>query len=1135
MFTLKSITVKVGASAICTLVLMSAAFARAEDRTPREFDIRPQSLAAALSEFARQANQEILFAPQLVVQKKFGGIRGKYPPLKALQEMLEGTGLRFATTPSGAILIQAPGSAAVEGASGRAEGPRGVWNRYLFAQAASNSAEPSQRSQDSQGSQEPAPQPLEEVVVSGYRASLAAAADIKRKNVNFTDSVVAEDIGKFPDNNLAEALNRVPGIQLSRFINGEGANISIRGLGPSFTQVLINGNPVAVASDVGGSNRAVDLDMFPVELFSNLTVSKTPLAHVQEGGIAGSVNIQNVRPFDNSEPGFHLAFSLRDQFSKSGESYSPRGAIIASQNWNDKFGILLGVAGQSLKWRTDGYENVGTDIVGIVDQQAALGQPVCPATICSLNTTASKPFHWASVVPPGISAEQAAAYGLGAAGTPYSYAGPGFTTAGGTSGLSIQDLSASIWPHLPRLEYRHGSSDRVSVLAALEYKPIDNLHFKLDMMYEESKKTHDLLDIQQFNRQSCNLAGTNGPTTNGVGGNNCQIPVNVVLDSDNILTSARILNSSYFLDNTTSRDDIDFVHISPSMEWQVNDWMTVNGSVYYDNSHMDRDLISLMFQTTAGSGLYTDYTVEPGSDFPTVQTNAPLNDANGGWQWYITRAQPVERKTYTKGTHWDAIFGGEKASVRVGIARDEQYRSIENFGATQRVGNCIAIGATATTPCTMPDGTDAPIGTPALIPNSSISQYLVPGPKDFLGQSDQAPGAYGAFLSGDLSALIRDSRILDFAQNRILVPLVAGGGTFEEKNDGIYVEANGTTEFLDRDLRFNAGVRYVRTDQILSAPLFLAGGVQEARTERTYDAVLPSLNVSLNVMDNLIVRLAGARTMTRANPQVMIPGTSFPTAAISPINSGNPDLQPYFSDNVDLGIEWYTGGAGVIALNGFSKDVSNFTAATARQTTFGSLGVPTSALTPTQLAEFNGNGGDNMIVTVNSQANLQQKLHIRGLEINVVQPLDFLLEGIGVTATYTRISQKVDAGLSANVAESIATGIAPKTYNLGAYYENHGASVRLTYNMTDKFISVSTPAYSGIPDPQYMDKYKQLDLSSSFTLPWFDGTVLEGAQITFDAINLTNEKQFAYVGKPNAVVFAYYAGPSYMLGFRGKF
>jgi outer membrane receptor protein involved in Fe transport len=93
----------------------------------------------------------------------------------------------------------------------------------------------------------------------------------------------------------------------------------------------------------------------------------------------------------------------------------------------------------------------------------------------------------------------------------------------------------------------------------------------------------------------------------------------------------------------------------------------------------------------------------------------------------------------------------------------------------------------------------------------------------------------------------------------------------------------------------------------------------------------------------------------------------------------------------------------------------------------------------------------------------------------------------------------------------------------------------VTYTVTGGYVSVSTPAYSGIPQAQYFDPYKQVDLSSSYTLPWFGGTRLEGIQITFDAINLNNAKMFSYVGDPSSVVSVYYPGPTYLLGFRGKF
>ena len=175
------------------------------------------------------------------------------------------------------------------------------------------------------------------------------------------------------------------------------------------------------------------------------------------------------------------------------------------------------------------------------------------------------------------------------------------------------------------------------------------------------------------------------------------------------------------------------------------------------------------------------------------------------------------------------------------------------------------------------------------------------------------------------------------------------------------------------------------------------------------------------------------------------------------------------------------------------------------------------------------------VITVNSQVNLQQKLHIRGFEFQFVRPLDWLLQGVGIQANYTRVQQNVDPGLTPAVAQAVATGIAPYAYNLGAYYENYGFSLHVTYNVTDKYISISTPAYSGIPLPQYFGTYRQVDLFHELHfLPWFDGTVLQGSQLTFDALNLNNERQYSYFGDVNSPVSTYYTGPSFLIGFRGK-
>src|SRR5690606_9486130 len=115
---------------------------------------------------------------------------------------------------------------------------------------------------------------VEEVVVTGYRGSLLNSTNAKRNSVGFSDEIFSDDIGKLPSQNLAESLNRIPGVKINRDVTGEGQQISVRGLGPSFTKIVLNGNNIAVAADGNltgtNSNREVDLDIFPAELFSSL-------------------------------------------------------------------------------------------------------------------------------------------------------------------------------------------------------------------------------------------------------------------------------------------------------------------------------------------------------------------------------------------------------------------------------------------------------------------------------------------------------------------------------------------------------------------------------------------------------------------------------------------------------------------------------------------------------------------------------------------------------------------------------------------------------------------------------------------------------------------------------------------------
>ncbi len=918
---------------------------------------------------------------------------------------------------------------------------------------------------------------VEEVIVTGYRASLASAANLKRKSTNFTDSIVAEDIGKFPDLNIAESLQRIPGVQLGRDVTGEGVQISVRGLGPSFTKVTLNGSQIAVASDgaldSGSSNREIDLDLFPTELFTKLTVAKTPTSDLLEGGISGTVNLANARPFDR--PGQHLSMSLEGGYSDASQKVSPRGAIIASKTW-DKFGVLVGVAGASQHYRTDGYETIGFTTPNLTSP--AVGN--CTVATCDragLNGGAGGGgFKFASTVPTGTG------FGL-TDGAPLNVSQ--------TSGLSFQDLSNTLVPRLPRYAYIDGTRDRLSVLFSAEYRPSDTLSFALDTLYGKSKR--------DFNRLDMNLLVRNATTI---------VPINWQRDANGVLTKGTFANAQMFLEARPVHDTTDFYSFNPSVKWVPNDWFELNGQVNFNRSTFVRDMPSFLFDTAPNSGLSVAFDNTQGGAFPVLTPSRDLNDPNQAWVTDSYRIQRAKRVTRNEGAHVDAKFGGDDNNIRVGYAYDDTAREIlafDNSNAAQAAGV-------------------------AAIPNSAISQYLLAGPSRLLSLANIAPGM-ASFVQPNydkLNAAIHTQQLLDNAPFSLTGTSSVPSGFIAERTQGAYVEFNGVTQFMDRDVHYNAGVRYFHTDQRIEGPISLNGVVSFQTTKRSYDGFLPSFNAAVNLTDKLILRLAGSRTITRANPNLMLPGTSFSDISAQTASQGNPNLQPYYSNNADFGLEYYMGGAAYISANVFAKDIQGFTQTKQIQAPFSSLGIPLSSLTNTQLAT-----GINMntIITVNTTANVDQTLTIRGEELIYQQPLDFItsrlpggLTGFGFTANYTHIEQ--DSPGSA----AMAVGIAPNLYTLGGYFENFGVSVRLNYTWTQAAVIAIAPQNNTNVANIQGDR-GQLDMSASYTPPWMD----KAYQFTFNAVNITNKPLTTYSSYESAPFSVYYPGRQFLLGLRAKF
>jgi iron complex outermembrane recepter protein len=185
-----------------------------------------------------------------------------------------------------------------------------------------------------------------DIVVTGFRQSLDAAINLKRQSVGSVDAIVAEDIAKFPDQNLAESLQRIPGISIQRD-GGEGRAITVRGLGAQFTRVRVNGlETVATSTDGASSNRdrAFDFNVFASELFSSLVVHKTAEASLDEGSLGAVVDLNTGNPLAGKD-GLTFVGSATGSYNDLSKKWGPRLAgLLSWKSPDERWGVSLSAA-----------------------------------------------------------------------------------------------------------------------------------------------------------------------------------------------------------------------------------------------------------------------------------------------------------------------------------------------------------------------------------------------------------------------------------------------------------------------------------------------------------------------------------------------------------------------------------------------------------------------------------------------------------------------------------------------------------------------------------------------------------------------------------------------------------------------
>ncbi len=998
----------------------------------------------------------------------------------------------------------------------------------------------------------------EDIVVTGYRASLQSQTNAKRESIGFTDTIFAEDIGKFPDTNIAESVNRIPGVTISREVTGEGANVAIRGLGTNFTRVLLNGAPVAIASvrfDAQSTNREVDLDLIPTELFTQLTVSKSPTPSQIEGGAAGTVNLRSARPFDNPKP--YVSYGVQGSKVSAADKWGYRGYALASATFGN-FGVLVGGAAVKNRFQVDGYETIGFTNPNLTAVQRPTGAN--PTGGGNFTIPATVPANAGNGLVPGTVIDQA------------------FLLAR-NPGATIDQIDNGLLPRLSRPRTEIGERTRYNGLVSLEWRPSDAFHFYVDGMYAKRDT--------EFTRTAMNWVVRNGAA----------IPLNTTYDKTDCATGCTVTggtyaNAQFFLEYRPYKDTQDYWGVNPGAEFIVNDWIKGDLQANYTKSTFRRESPTVLVITPPSSGVTVTYDNTAGG-IPSVTSNLDRNNpANFGWAGGgRVNLNGEERETETKGVRGSLLFGDEKRfSVRVGGAYDDTRRRITPFDNTNPwqaaiCGNNPSVvlpGPNRQPPCdgaNLP-GAVAPPGYPtyaaygtafsagsaplvyrgSVVPTAAVPSYLQPGDNGFITVDwDKFKTAtnYEQLLAGATETGSGSSG--------------ANGGLIREKVTGTFVEANGIIDVGDTDtLRLNGGVRYVRTQQIVggrttvpdprntragvtcpgASPTFALDGscypvlVNFTETNRLYSNFLPSASVAYSFGTKAVARGSVSRTLTRPDPNQLLPGAAFTAPSADVGTLGNNALNPYISDNIDLGFEYYTGGEGVIAVAAFRKSITGFTVNGLTTVPFSTLepfGITFASLTQAQQQALIDRGRpaglapEQVPIQIQQQVNADGKLKVNGLEFQLTQPLDFLTKYVGVTGfgfqgNLTLIDQKGEG----TGAPAVALGVSPKTYTLTGYYEGNGLSTRLTYTFNEG-AQGSGLNQNGIPAAAIYGKdYGQLDFSGNLDLGKIFGNSYMPTLVV-NVINITKQSQRSYFQFSNAVFNDYQPGRTLLVGIRGRF
>ncbi|WP_076419181.1 TonB-dependent receptor [Colwellia sp. UCD-KL20] len=893
---------------------------------------------------------------------------------------------------------------------------------------------------------------VEVIQVTGIFSSLSKSTAMKRDASGVVDGISAEDIGKFPDTNLAESLQRITGVSIDRS-NNEGNQVTVRGFGPSFNLVTLNGRqmPNSSALDSEGISRSFNFKEIGAETVSAVAVHKTARADINSGGIGATIDIQTAKPFNYD--GFKAAASIKgvvDTSVDTGSSVTPEiSGMVSNTFFDDSFGVLLALS--------HAERDSHTDRIGRSGQWSARAAGNYNTDAIDTNNNADKHV---------------------------------FTVP--TVDFDKQDTER----------------ERQNAQLVFQYAPSDNLIITADYVMSR------LDDKSKMNRSSFWFDGVDTGTADVNG-----TIINPTRSADELNFWAweyafKTENDSFGL----------------NLDWQVNDALTLTLDVHDSTSHANpgglpaerlANLKNPRYDTDLDPDTRPIGLVDIAADFSTDMPSISYDDSaliaftgNDAWDKSNIVGDLIQERGYeienniqqvTASGRWENTGDGDLVAINFGY-----NNTVYKVDTTRFAG---AVWDTSSLDLTNLDieRTEGGVGYDSVL-RYSADQFI---------QLTKEQGLYVA-------------------------PNASTNG-IEENTDALYVSFDFESEFNGMAIYANLGVRHETTEvtaysigkpvvglkwitDLEMSKIFADDEVSDVLGGK-YSHYLPSLNIKMDISDDLVARFSSGNTISRSNIDAMFPQTTLSThLAGGPFTAGqgNPNLLPYEAKNLDLSLEWYYGEGSYVSLGHFRKDVDNFISSGTEDRAIegpDGLAITDPSVNPRPGCPAAGNtacqsqAGDPAIIwQVNMPVNLGE-VAVNGWEFNVQHM--FGDSGFGAIANYTVVNSDGEYDVHNLNNKLVLTGLSDSA-NLVGFFEKDGFSFRVAYNWRDDFIGKSGP------NPEFTEAYSQIDISASYDI---NNTI----SVFAEGINVTDESTRRHGRFSNQIIDFEEYGARYNIGVRAQF